>query len=207
MACITIGLDTSRVYNKKQPPGGACTDLFGEVTATDATDKKVQRVQPDKSVTTPERTARKSQPSPSVCPVTGETIGHNLPKPEAPTKDAKPSKEVEPKKVADDKKQDKLVNCTKEEAKPVEEKKEVKEEKRAAPEPRKAVAEGQDTVESSPAPVTPPAQSSSEISSSPAPAVSTPPSHSVVSSNPNSGAAPVVKSRRVPPGGHTHALW
>jgi len=202
MACITIGLDTSRVYNKKQPPGGACTDLFGEVTATDATDKKVQRVQPDKPATTPERTARKSQPSPSVCPVTGETIGHNLPKPEAP---AKVNKEAEPKKVADDKKQDKLVNCTKEEVKPAEDKKEMKEEKRVAPEPRKAVVEAQDTVEPSPVPATPPAQSSSEVSPTPAPQVATPPP--VVSSNPTPVAAPVVKSRRVPPGGHTHALW
>merc|ERR1712051_340508 len=26
---ITVGIDTSRVYNRKQPPGGKCSDLFG----------------------------------------------------------------------------------------------------------------------------------------------------------------------------------
>merc|ERR1712059_70404 len=29
MSFITVGIDTDRVYNKKNPPGGKCTPLFG----------------------------------------------------------------------------------------------------------------------------------------------------------------------------------
>eukprot|EP00090_Calanus_glacialis_P031850 TRINITY_DN5289_c0_g1_i1.p1 TRINITY_DN5289_c0_g1~~TRINITY_DN5289_c0_g1_i1.p1 ORF type:complete len:120 (-),score=33.07 TRINITY_DN5289_c0_g1_i1:217-576(-) len=29
MSFITSGLDTSKVYNRAQPPGGKCSDLFG----------------------------------------------------------------------------------------------------------------------------------------------------------------------------------
>jgi len=29
MSFITVGIDTDRVYKKANPPGGFCTDLFG----------------------------------------------------------------------------------------------------------------------------------------------------------------------------------
>merc|ERR1711970_224340 len=93
MAFITVGLDTSRTYNKKQPPGGACADLFGgDDDSHSGQQRKLNRMlsnvelgsdqevtKDKKSEKVPEvaqtRIQKKSQPS--VCPVTGETLGHN----------------------------------------------------------------------------------------------------------------------------------
>eukprot|EP00092_Neocalanus_flemingeri_P045051 GFUD01050173.1.p1 GENE.GFUD01050173.1~~GFUD01050173.1.p1 ORF type:complete len:184 (+),score=71.45 GFUD01050173.1:42-593(+) len=183
MACITVGLDTSRVYNKKQPPGGACADLFGDHSEPAGEDKPLHRIPPSPAVSEPVLSARKSQPSPSVCPVTGETIGHSLPAPQAGTKTETDSTgHTGSAKLVKERKQEKLANCKKEgETQPVREKNEVRIE---SSRPSLPIA-----------PPSTPIQSAVKTSSSPAEV-------SVISSEP----APV-KTRRVPPGGHTSALW
>jgi len=226
MAYITVGIDTSRTYNKKQPPGGACADLFGgsqdrphpgdgpqekklnrmlsnvelasEKEAVEQPSKKVDKAEEVK----PPRIQRKSQPS--VCPVTGETIGHNL----------AAAQSVDKKEVI---KQEEKIADKKEAA--------VKVDEKPKPEP-KAVS----SPESEPAPAvkTPePAVNSPNVTEvPPAPATPAPaevksaqtPSETVIppsSPSPPQNQKPVVssptpapvKTRRVPPGGHTTAFW
>merc|ERR1719191_2523353 len=98
---ITVGLNTNRSYNKKNPPGGKCTDFFGG--AEEGASDRRPSTQEEKPVETPkaeqQRTQKRSQPS--VCPVTGETYGiAAAPKPaaveqEAPASES-PSKAVPP---------------------------------------------------------------------------------------------------------------
>lgn len=81
MSFVTVGIDTDRVYNRKNPPGGKCTNLFGgdEEIITNSRNQSRMRsnVDVDREDTrqTQPRTQKRSQPS--VCPLTGETIGHN----------------------------------------------------------------------------------------------------------------------------------
>jgi len=76
MAPITVGLDTSRVYKKQQPPGGHCTDIFGGYnTTSQAAENEDIKNRKTKNEKFKNRNSKKSQPS--VCPVTGETIGHH----------------------------------------------------------------------------------------------------------------------------------
>ena len=137
-----------------------------------------------------------------MCPVTGETIGHNLPTPETVTK-ADPAKnkqkaakvDPEPAKSAISQ-QEKIAKCEKEAAAPtVQEKKDVTEviSTITAPANCPTVTTDPECSPASPAATAPamPVQSV-ETASSPA----------VVSSQPAA-----VKTRRVPPGGHTTALW
>eukprot|EP00092_Neocalanus_flemingeri_P063991 GFUD01077544.1.p1 GENE.GFUD01077544.1~~GFUD01077544.1.p1 ORF type:complete len:192 (+),score=73.26 GFUD01077544.1:62-637(+) len=191
MACITVGLDTSRVYNKKQPPGGACADLFGDHPEPAGDDKPLHRIPPSPAVSEPVLSHSQSQPSPSVCPVTGETIGHSLPAPQAATKTETASTgHTGSAKLVKERKQEKLTNCKKEgETQPVKE-------SNAVSATDSGVSQASTTTPSTPAtPVSSPTQSGVKTTSSPA-------EGSVISSEP----APV-KTRRIPPGGHTSALW
>jgi len=80
MAFITVGINTDRVYNKKNPPGGKCTDLFGgppdEISANP---KKLNRLRSSVdlggSEDSSEAAPRQKKSQPSVCPLTGEKIG------------------------------------------------------------------------------------------------------------------------------------
>jgi len=81
MSFVTVGIDTDRVYNRKNPPGGKCTNLFGgdEEIITNSRNQSRMRsnvdVDSEDTRQTQARTQKRSQPS--VCPLTGETIGHN----------------------------------------------------------------------------------------------------------------------------------
>eukprot|EP00092_Neocalanus_flemingeri_P045052 GFUD01050174.1.p1 GENE.GFUD01050174.1~~GFUD01050174.1.p1 ORF type:complete len:201 (+),score=77.97 GFUD01050174.1:60-662(+) len=200
MACITVGLDTSRVYNKKQPPGGACADLFGDHPEPAGDDKPLHRIPPSPAVSEPVLSARKSQPSPSVCPVTGETIGHSLPAPQAGTKTETANSGPEPAKLVAERKQEKLTNCKKEgEIQSVKERNEIKERRNDIPD--KIIGASTTDSEVSPASSIPVAPLSTSIQSG-AETSSTPAVVSAISSEQAPG-----KTRRVPPGGHTSALW
>eukprot|EP00092_Neocalanus_flemingeri_P001013 GFUD01001081.1.p1 GENE.GFUD01001081.1~~GFUD01001081.1.p1 ORF type:complete len:205 (+),score=81.77 GFUD01001081.1:107-721(+) len=204
MACITVGLDTSRVYNKKQPPGGACADLFGDHPEPAGDDKTQHKIPPSPAVSEPVLSARKSQPSPSVCPVTGETIGHSLPTPQAGTKTETANTAPEPAKLGAERKQEKLTNCKKEgETQPVKEKKDINDDRNDVPNEKSAVSATDSGV--SQASTTTPSISGTPVSSSTPSGVKTSSSPAEVSVI-SSGPAPV-KTRRVPPGGHTSALW
>jgi len=250
MAFITVGLDTSRTYNKKQPPGGACADLFGgDPDSQSGQQKKLNRMlsnvelgsdqevtKEKKSEKVPEvaqtRIQKKSQPS--VCPVTGETLGHNTAATESVIKTDKKAETTKP--------HQKEVRTT------VNEKKEAKIISPTEPTQPKAVSEPKTdskesvavtTPEATPPSAQPPAQtdtatapatvatSPSEMHTSPAPApaptsVPTPATASVPTTAPFSTPAPIsappcapastsapapMKTRRVPPGGHTTAFW
>eukprot|EP00090_Calanus_glacialis_P023324 TRINITY_DN35975_c0_g1_i3.p1 TRINITY_DN35975_c0_g1~~TRINITY_DN35975_c0_g1_i3.p1 ORF type:complete len:198 (+),score=68.45 TRINITY_DN35975_c0_g1_i3:59-652(+) len=197
MACITIGLDTSRVYNKKQPPGGACADLFGDHPQPAADHAEEQPLPPRVEA---KRSGRKSQPSPSVCPVTGETIGHSLPAPKVATKTETDKISTEP---ATERKQEILADSkNKEENISIPEKREVTKGASDIPEIRKAVVAKEEEALTALSP----AMSSPLATDSPSlPVTATPQSSSATDSS--SPAPPVLKTRRVPPGGHTHALW
>merc|ERR1711970_1343057 len=131
MAFITVGLDTSRTYNKKQPPGGACADLFGgDDDSHSGQQRKLNRMlsnvelgsdqevnKEKKSEKVPEvaqtRIQKKSQPS--VCPVTGETLGHNTAATESVIKTDKKAETIkqeqkEVKATVDEKKEAKIVS-------------------------------------------------------------------------------------------------
>ena len=135
-----------------------------------------------------------------MCPVTGETIGHNLPTPETVTK-ADPAKNKQKAAKADPEpaksaisQQEKIAKCEKEAAAPtVQEKKDANEVK------------GANTASANCSTVTtdPECSPASPAANVPAiPAVETASSTAVISSQPAA-----VKTRRVPPGGHTTALW
>eukprot|EP00090_Calanus_glacialis_P023326 TRINITY_DN35975_c0_g1_i5.p1 TRINITY_DN35975_c0_g1~~TRINITY_DN35975_c0_g1_i5.p1 ORF type:complete len:197 (+),score=70.72 TRINITY_DN35975_c0_g1_i5:59-649(+) len=196
MACITIGLDTSRVYNKKQPPGGACADLFGDhPQPADNNAEQPSKVPPIQAAAEPTRSVQKSQPSPPVCTVTGETNGDSLPTPQAATKTETDKISTEPEQPAAEKKHEKLANTkNQEDKKPSKEKREVT---------NKAVV----VAEPEASPTLTPAISSPSSSSSPPTIPAPATSQSSAASDSSSPAAPVLKTRRVPPGGHTHALW
>merc|ERR1719391_1547687 len=79
--CLTVGINTDRVYNKKNPPGGKCTDLFGgppdEISANP---KKLNRLRSSVDLGGSEDPSEAAAPrqkksQPSVCPLTGEKIG------------------------------------------------------------------------------------------------------------------------------------
>jgi len=188
MACITVGLDTSRVYKKKQPPGGACADLFGGEQQSSGETKKLNRLPSTTSVPEPVRTSRKSLPS--VCPVTGETIGHNLPPPEAvPNAETAITGHEHAKPIAEDKHEKHAIKKVGEKQVNVEVKGDVPDMENAAP-----VSTIPETLSMPSSPASTPAQPAVETISTPA----------VISSEP----APVkTTSRRVPPGGHTSSLW
>merc|ERR1712038_2154965 len=48
MATITVGIDTSRVYNRKTPPGGKVSDAFS-FNSTDTVAKKPQKIDRQRS--------------------------------------------------------------------------------------------------------------------------------------------------------------
>ena len=135
----------------------------------------------------------------SVCPVTGETIGHNLPTPETvtntdPAKNKKAAKaDPEPAKSAISQ-QEKIAKSEQEaEAPTVQEKKDANEVK------------GANTASANCSTVTtdPECSPAATAANVPAiPAVETASFTAVISSQPAA-----VKTRRVPPGGHTTALW
>ena len=142
-----------------------------------------------------------------MCPVTGETIGHSLPTPQAATKTNTDKISSEP---VNQEKQEKPANSQKEgETNPVQEKREM------------TITVSDITQIETPVAVTEPEASPTPETSTPAsPTEATPakpvtPKVSVAVMDPSptvsaissSEAAPVVKTRRVPPGGHTHALW
>eukprot|EP00090_Calanus_glacialis_P023323 TRINITY_DN35975_c0_g1_i1.p1 TRINITY_DN35975_c0_g1~~TRINITY_DN35975_c0_g1_i1.p1 ORF type:complete len:202 (+),score=75.92 TRINITY_DN35975_c0_g1_i1:59-664(+) len=201
MACITIGLDTSRVYNKKQPPGGACADLFGDhPQPADNNAEQPSKVPPIQAAAEPTRSVQKSQPSPPVCTVTGETNGDSLPTPQAATKTETDKISTEP---ATERKQEILADSkNKEENISIPEKREVTKGASDIPEIRKAVVAKEEEALTALSP----AMSSPLATDSPSlPVTATPQSSSATDSS--SPAPPVLKTRRVPPGGHTHALW
>jgi len=229
MAYITVGIDTSRTYNKKQPPGGACADLFGGSQdkphpGDGAQERKLNRMlsnvelasekeameQPTKKVDKTEevkqpRIQRKSQPS--VCPVTGETIGHNL----AAIETVDKREVVKQEKVAE----------KKETAVKADEK--MKPEPKAVSSPESEPASAVKTPE--PAANSPQVTEVTTATTTPAPAevksAETPSNNAVPPSSPSPTPSPPqnqkpvvstptpapVKTRRVPPGGHTTAFW
>ena len=142
-----------------------------------------------------------------MCPVTGETIGHNLPTPETVT-NTDPAKnnqkaakaDPEPAKSAISQ-QEKIAKCEKEAAATtVQEKKGVNEVKGTkstiiAPANCLTVTTDPEGTPASPAATVP-------VPVIPVQAVETSSSSAVISSQPAA-----VKTRRVPPGGHTTALW
>merc|ERR1719233_138823 len=211
MAFITVGLDTSRTYNKKQPPGGACADLFGgEPDSQSGQQRKLNRMlanlelgsdqevtKKKKSEKVPEvaqtRIQKKSQPS--VCPVTGETLGHNTAATEPVIKTDKKAETKKP--------EQKEVQTT------VDEKKEAKIVSPKEPASPKAVTDSRESVafltsEATPPSTQPPAQkdtattpatiapSPSEAPTTPAPApVPTPATAPVPTTAPISTPAPI----------------
>ena len=115
-----------------------------------------------------------------MCPVTGETIGHSLPTPQAATKTNTDKISSEP---VNQEKLEKPANSQKEgETKPV-----TVTEPEASPTPAAEATPAKPVTLTESVAVTDPPYPISAISSSP--------------------AAPLVKTRRVPPGGHPHALW
>jgi len=247
MAYITVGLDTSRTYNKKQPPGGACADLFGGDTDTQqGQQRKLNRmlsnvelgsdqevIKEKKSEKVPEvaqtRIQKKSQPS--VCPVTGETLGHNkaatesVVRPEKKTESTNKQEEKEVKAIADEKKEAKTVSVG-EPAPPnavsetqTEPKESVAATKSEASSPsvpppvQKDAATASATTATSPSVIPTTQAPTSAPTPDPAPAPTPSPiSARAVDTTPSSPSAPTstpapMKTRRVPPGGHTTAFW
>merc|ERR1712013_221759 len=244
----TVGLDTSRTYNKKQPPGGACADLFGgDADTQQGQQKKLNRmlsnvelgsdqevIKEKKNEKVPEvaqtRIQKKSQPS--VCPVTGETLGHNntaakesLVKTDKKTENNNNKEQKEGKPTADEKKEAKIVSV-------------------GEPAPPNAVSEPQtepqESVaatksEASPPSAPPPAQTDTATTATSPPVIPTTPASTLAPTSapipdlaPASTPAPIsapavdttpppapaqtsapapMKTRRVPPGGHTTAFW
>jgi len=255
MAFITVGIDTSRTYNKKQPPGGACADLFGgsqiNHPGDDKNVKKLNRMlsnvelsddkpamaenKVEKEVTQP-RIQRKSQPS--VCPVTGETIGHNLAAPEPTSKNEGKAEVIKPDVASANKKATAVAASSITDNSSPEPKAKCPSEPKSAPtintlkvdasspknESVVPVAATTHTApqsaDSTPPPSTPimkapsPSPAPVHANSDPAPVMSSPvpaaavanPNPIPVASNPAPAQAPV-KTRRVPPGGHTTAFW
>lgn len=230
MAYITVGIDTSRTYNKKQPPGGACADLFGGSQdrpnpRDGAQEKKLNRMlsnvelaseqevceQPTKKIDKTEevkkpRIQRKSQPS--VCPVTGETIGHNLATIE-PVDKREVVKQEE--KMADKKETAvKMDEKAKPEPKAVSSPESVPSPAVNTPEPAANTPYVTEVITATAAPAPAEVKSAQQPSStvmppsSPSPTPSPPQNQKPVVSTPT--PAPV-KTRRVPPGGHTTAFW
>jgi len=243
MAFITVGLDTSRTYNKKQPLGGACADLFGGDTDTQqGQQKKLNRmlsnvelgsdqevIKEKKNEKVPEvaqtRIQKKSQPS--VCPVTGETLGHNtaakesVVKPEKKTKSNDRREEKEVKAIADEKKEAKIVsvgepappNAVTESKESVAATKSEASQPSAPPPAQTDTATASATTETSPSviPSTPASTSAPAPHPAPAPTpahISAPAVDTTPSPPPAPTSAPApMKARRVPPGGHTTAFW
>merc|ERR1712013_89588 len=239
----TVGLDTSRTYNKKQPPGGACADLFGGDTDTQrGQQRKLNRmlsnvelssdqevIKEKKSGKVPEvaqtRIQKKSQPS--ECPVTGETLGHNAAAKESvvkPEKKPESNNKQEEKAIADEKKEVKIVSVG-EPAPPnavseqqAETKESVAQKKSeasppSAPPPQTDTATAPATTENLPSviPTTPAPTSAPTPDPAPAPTPA-PISAPAVDTTPSTPSAPIsapapMKTRRVPPGGHTTAFW
>jgi len=247
MAFITVGLDTSRTYNKKQPLGGACADLFGGDTDTQqGQQKKLNRmlsnvelgsdqevIKEKKNEKVPEvaqtRIQKKSQPS--VCPVTGETLGHNTAakesevKPEKNTESNNKQGQKEVKAIADEKQEAKIVSVgepappnavSEPQTEPMESVAATKSEASppSAPPPAQTdTATASATTETSPSviPSTPASTSAPAPHPAPAPTpahISAPAVDTTPSPPPAPTSAPApMKARRVPPGGHTTAFW
>ena len=132
-----------------------------------------------------------------VCPVTGETIGHKIASPKAADK-SQVAEKIKPVKSNNEG-----------DAKPFQEKETIKQpvnENHTAT----ITFEASKTEVSAPCPC-PVSPSGPNVTSS----VSSTSAHAAVQVDPNSPvssvcssvAAPAVKTRRVPPGGHTQALW
>jgi len=73
MTTITVGIDTTRSYNRKVPPGGKCSDLFsadGRRAEPDGKPRKVDRQRssidfaPDLSEVTKGLSRQVSEPTP-----------------------------------------------------------------------------------------------------------------------------------------------
>ena len=130
-----------------------------------------------------------------MCPVTGETVGHKIAAPEASDK-TQVAEKIKPVKSNNEG-----------DAKAVQEKKTIKQpanQNHNAP----TTSEVSKTEVSSPCPVSPADPNvTTSVSSTSAPAAVQVVPNSPVSSACSSVAAPAVKTRRVPPGGHTQALW
>merc|ERR1711874_572847 len=208
----TMGLDTSRVYNKKQPPGGACADLFGEdPVAGGGAAQQNDKVTPP--APEPRKSVQKSRSSVSVCPVTGENIGH-----------ASPTTSQE--KRADNEKVEKAEVAV---TKCKEDTESVKGKDVEAKTTSTDILKKSETAENPNSDVLPPTPSAASpvtsTSSPPAPALAPAPTPTPAlapvptpaqtpaptpAPTPASTPAPAptpARTSRVPPGGHTQALW
>jgi len=231
MAFITVGINTDRVYNKKNPPGGKCTDLFGgppdEISANP---KKLNRLRSSVdlggSEDSSEAAPRQKKSQPSVCPLTGEKIGvREESKPEskpantngtngtngtlvregaeAPSPAPAPS---EGKPEAAPAPAPAAEPATAPETAPAPPAAAPASDAPPAPEPTVSESATVATPVPAPAPVAELAPASAPVSTpapSPAPA-STP---APVTSSPATSTAPAPARRRNPPGGHSAGFW
>jgi len=225
MAFITVGINTDRVYNKKNPPGGACSDLFGGPAEEICPNpKKLNRLRSSMDLggeaPEPARHHKKSQPS--VCPLTGETLGSSVAKleisetkAEASPEAAPATEKAEPAKPAETKQEGEVKV-----AEPPTTKGDIVRE--SPPAPAAAPEAGEPAPASAPASAPAPAPEMTQAESAPAPALESalapeaapksalapaPASPVPASPAPESAPAPAQQRRRNPPGGHSTGFW
>jgi len=234
MAFITVGINTDRVYNKKNPPGGKCTDLFGgppdEISANP---KKLNRLRSSVdlggSEDSSEAAPRQKKSQPSVCPLTGEKIGvREESKPEskpantngtsgtngtlvregaeAPAPAPTEGKsDAAPAPAATPATAPAAESVTAPETTPAPAAAPASD---APPAPEPTVSDS--TPVPAPAPVAEPAPASAPASapvSTPAPTPAPASTPAPVTSSPASSVAPAPARRRNPPGGHSAGFW